>query len=84
MVRTHRPRLKREGCKLCQMCRYLCPDLAIRLEESGGFMAIDLRYCKGCGVCAAFCPEGVIEMVREDMGEAPPKKRPRKAVARRD
>jgi pyruvate ferredoxin oxidoreductase delta subunit len=70
VARTHRPRLNRKGCKLCQMCRYLCPDLAISLEESGGFMVIDLRYCKGCGVCAAFCPEGVIEMVREDQGEA--------------
>jgi pyruvate ferredoxin oxidoreductase delta subunit len=71
VARTHRPQLKEEGCKFCQMCRYLCPDLAITRQKPEGSMVIDLRYCKGCGVCAAFCPEGVIEMVREDQGESP-------------
>lgn len=68
-ARTHRPQAKKEGCKLCQMCRYLCPDLAITKDEEAGVMRIDLRYCKGCGICSAFCPEGVITMVRENQEE---------------
>jgi pyruvate ferredoxin oxidoreductase delta subunit len=68
-ARTYRPKAKGEGCKLCQMCRYMCPDLAITKDEKAKAMKIDLEYCKGCGICAAFCPEKVIEMVRENSQE---------------
>jgi len=68
-VRTYRPKAKSEGCKLCQMCRYICPDLAITKDEKSKAMRIDLEYCKGCGLCAAFCPDKVIEMVRENSEE---------------
>lgn len=64
-LRTKRPVMLQEQCKLCQMCRYLCPDLAITKDEQAGLMRIDLRYCKGCGICAAFCPERVIKMIGE-------------------
>lgn len=65
-ARTFKPKLGDKGCNLCQMCRYLCPDLAITKDEESARMRVDLRYCKGCGICAAFCPHGVIRMVRED------------------
>lgn len=65
-MRTYRPKAKPEGCKLCQMCRYMCPDLAITEDKEAKAMRIDLEYCKGCGICAGFCPEKIIEMVREE------------------
>ncbi len=69
--RTHRPAVKLEGCKRCDMCRLLCPDLAVTRDRHSGEVRIDLRYCKGCGICAAFCPEGLIGMVPDDeVGEA--------------
>jgi pyruvate ferredoxin oxidoreductase delta subunit len=67
--RTHRPVARSEGCKRCEMCRLLCPDLAVAPDPGSGEMRIDLRYCKGCGICAAFCPKGLIRMVSEPEDE---------------
>jgi len=47
------------------MCRLLCPDLAITLNEKTGQIEIDLDFCKGCGICVAFCPKDAIEMELE-------------------
>ena len=54
------------GCEACDLCRLLCPDLAITREEDTGRINIDLRYCKGCGICAAVCPKGAIRMELEE------------------
>jgi len=53
------------SCEACDVCRLLCPDLAITREATTGCIQIDLDYCKGCGICAAFCPRGAIRMVLE-------------------
>ncbi len=57
------------SCEACDLCRLLCPDLAITRRADTGAIEIDLDYCKGCGICAAFCPRGAIRMVLEDDAE---------------
>jgi 2-oxoacid:acceptor oxidoreductase delta subunit (pyruvate/2-ketoisovalerate family) len=54
------------SCEACDVCRLLCPDLAITRDERTGSIIIDLDYCKGCGICAAVCPKGAITMVVEE------------------
>jgi 2-oxoacid:acceptor oxidoreductase delta subunit (pyruvate/2-ketoisovalerate family) len=54
------------SCEACDICRQLCPDLAITRDMETGEIIIDLDYCKGCGICAAMCPKGAITMVLED------------------
>jgi 2-oxoacid:acceptor oxidoreductase delta subunit (pyruvate/2-ketoisovalerate family) len=53
------------SCEACDVCRLLCPDLAITRERETGAIIIDLDYCKGCGICAFVCPKGAIRMVLE-------------------
>ena len=50
------------SCEACDLCRLLCPDLAITRDPQTGEIVIDLDYCKGCGICAAICPKGAIRM----------------------
>jgi pyruvate ferredoxin oxidoreductase delta subunit len=61
-ARTHRPIADPKRCKLCDLCRLLCPDLAITIDSQEQRIHIDLKYCKGCGICAGFCPKGAIHM----------------------
>ncbi len=63
--RTHRPHYDRSRCKICELCRWMCPDLAITKAQDEDCIRIDLKYCKGCGICAEFCPKGAIWMVLE-------------------
>jgi 2-oxoacid:acceptor oxidoreductase delta subunit (pyruvate/2-ketoisovalerate family) len=56
------------SCEACDVCRLLCPDLAITRNGVTGAIIIDLDYCKGCGICAFVCPKGAINMVREQGG----------------
>ena len=49
-------------CESCNLCRLLCPDLAITRNENTGEIEIDYDYCKGCGICALVCPKGAIEI----------------------
>jgi len=53
------------SCEACDICRMLCPDLAITRDRATGAISIDLGYCKGCGICAFVCPKGAITMVVE-------------------
>jgi len=53
------------SCEACDLCRLLCPDLAVTRDPATGDILIDLEYCKGCGICAAVCPKGAITMVAE-------------------
>ena len=53
------------SCEACDLCRLLCPDLAITRDHETGSIVIDLGYCKGCGICAHECPKDVITMVEE-------------------
>ena len=53
------------SCEACDVCRLLCPDMAITRDSITGHIIIDLDYCKGCGICAFVCPKGAITMVIE-------------------
>jgi 2-oxoacid:acceptor oxidoreductase delta subunit (pyruvate/2-ketoisovalerate family) len=53
------------SCEACDVCRLMCPDLAITRDRITGAIVIDLDFCKGCGICAFVCPKGAIEMVQE-------------------
>lgn len=68
-ARTNRPVIDPKRCKLCELCRWMCPDLAITRDGGEGPIRLDLKYCKGCGICAAFCPEDSIRMVLEPEAE---------------
>jgi 2-oxoacid:acceptor oxidoreductase delta subunit (pyruvate/2-ketoisovalerate family) len=57
------------SCEACDVCRLMCPDLAITRDRITGSIVIDLDFCKGCGICAAVCPKGAIEMVVEQVIE---------------
>jgi len=52
-------------CEYCDLCRLLCPDLAITRNGNKGQIEIDYDYCKGCGICAAVCPKRAVKMVLE-------------------
>lgn len=54
------------SCEACDLCRLLCPDLAITRDPHTGSIVIDLDYCKGCGICASVCPKGAIVMELEE------------------
>jgi pyruvate ferredoxin oxidoreductase delta subunit len=60
------PVVDHKKCNRCRMCRLLCPDLAITLNEEKGQIEIDLDFCKGCGICEAFCPKDAIRMKLEE------------------
>ena len=53
------------SCEACDVCRLMCPDLAITRDPESGRIVIDLDYCKGCGICAFVCPKGAIRMELE-------------------
>ncbi len=59
------PIIEHGKCNQCRMCRLLCPDLAMTLNEETGQIEIDLDFCKGCGICVAFCSKEAIKMKLE-------------------
>ncbi|MEE8619955.1 MAG: 4Fe-4S binding protein [Dehalococcoidia bacterium] len=64
--RTHIPIIDLKRCHICDLCRLLCPDLAITRNGNRNQIEIDYSYCKGCGICTAVCPRGAIQMIPED------------------
>ena len=54
------------SCEACDVCRLLCPDLAITRDRVRGEISVDMDCCKGCGICALICPKGAITMVLEE------------------
>ena len=46
-------------CTGCDLCFFLCPDLAIL---KGDPYSVNPDYCKGCGICVEACPRDVVEM----------------------
>lgn len=51
-------------CIECDNCVVVCPDLALRRADGGGYEVLT-DYCKGCGLCVRECPTGSMEMVEE-------------------
>ncbi len=49
-------------CESCELCRLLCPDLCITINEKTNEIEIDYDFCKACGICEAVCPKGAIKM----------------------
>jgi len=58
--------LRNRTCEACDICRLLCPDLAITRDDATGEIIVDLDFCKGCGICAFICPKGAITMIIEE------------------
>ncbi len=44
-------------------CVKVCPEGAIKLDETGNHVEVDWSKCTGCGLCAKECPKGLIELV---------------------
>jgi 2-oxoglutarate ferredoxin oxidoreductase subunit delta len=67
--------IDRERCKGCYLCREVCPNGHIQVEDSlnakGYQPAIfneetnkDQKECTGCAMCATVCPDVAIEVHR--------------------
>jgi len=57
------------ACRDCGICAAVCPQSAIRREETtdGGWeYAVDAERCIGCGFCAGACPCGIWDLVEND------------------
>jgi pyruvate ferredoxin oxidoreductase delta subunit len=61
--RDQRPEIDQELCKKCRICKEVCPDDSVKINEE--HYEIDYDYCKGCGICAYECPVDAIKMVPE-------------------
>ncbi len=55
------PRVKRETCVACGVCRDACPVHAITVIE-GKHARIDIRKCIRCYCCHEMCPNDAIEL----------------------
>ncbi len=62
--RDQRPVIDQDMCKACNICKDVCPDDSVKVENE--VFLIDYDYCKGCGLCAYECKAGAIEMVSEE------------------
>jgi pyruvate ferredoxin oxidoreductase delta subunit len=62
--RDQKPIIEQELCKQCGICKEVCPDDAVEIENEQ--YEIDYDYCKGCGICAYECPADAIEMIPEE------------------
>jgi pyruvate ferredoxin oxidoreductase delta subunit len=62
--RDQRPVIDQELCKNCGICRAVCPDDAVSVQDE--HYKINYDYCKGCGICAHECTADAIEMVQEE------------------
>ena len=62
--RDQRPVIDQELCKNCGICRTVCPDDAVLVQDDQ--YEINYDYCKGCGICAHECTADAIEMVQEE------------------
>ena len=62
--RDQRPVIDQELCIGCGICRDVCPDDAVKINEER--YEINYDYCKGCGICAHECTAVAIEMVQEE------------------
>ena len=52
-----------QGCTLCGMCIYECPNLAISMTKHGAVIKPEL--CIACGICAENCASEAIVKVKK-------------------
>lgn len=62
-LRTKKPVIQSDKCKLCMTCVKYCGCNVIEKEEDK--LTIDYRYCKGCGICVSVCNMDAIVMEKE-------------------
>ena len=61
--------LNREKCKACYLCKDVCPNMVIEIDENVnalGYYPIKVnedKKCVGCTMCARVCPDLAIEKV---------------------
>lgn len=53
--------IDQEKCNGCKTCYFICPVLAIRMENKKAFIIND--KCMGCGNCEQRCPQYAITML---------------------
>ncbi|MFW5489676.1 MAG: 4Fe-4S binding protein [Desulfovibrio sp.] len=54
LIRAVRPTVNPDSCIGCGVCRQVCPDGAIRMNNK--LPVIDREVCQRCGRCIAACP----------------------------
>ena len=62
--RDQKPIIGQELCTQCGICKQVCPDDSVKVENEK--YEIDYDYCKGCGICAYECPADAIDMIPEE------------------
>ncbi|RJT37419.1 4Fe-4S binding protein [Rahnella woolbedingensis] len=67
-ISEYRPDLDKDRCSLCGACVRVCPEKAIRLENSE--LMLNPIKCTGCGNCEAVCFEKAI--VAHEAGSTAP------------
>ena len=63
--RDQRPVIDQELCKKCNICKDVCPDVAVNVSAEDQY-EIDYDFCKGCGICEYECPADAIKMIPEE------------------
>lgn len=55
-----------EKCKLCPLCKGVCPTGSIRTDRSGRgkTLIIDNSLCSRCGLCVIFCKQDALTLVQ--------------------
>ena len=56
-------RIDIERCNGCGICRGVCPQHAITVNN--GLASVNEKLCTQCGACADVCPAGAIRDIRE-------------------
>lgn len=57
-----RPKTKKDECVGCGVCKNICPNKAITIEN--GIAKIDRKKCIRCFCCQEFCPKGAMKVKR--------------------
>ena len=61
-ILTTRPKLKRDMCVGCGICRDICPAKAIVIKDKKA--VIDRQKCIRCFCCQEFCPKSAMKVYR--------------------